>query len=84
MTKGIELLLTYLLSVAAISATVGLVVFLISLRGLMQRRKNFDEMSERIRKNRELKGKATSHEVDWNGPVPISRRAPPKPKHPHT
>lgn len=53
--------------------------------------KEFDAMRQRINKRRELNGRATKYEVDlaakegrggWTGPIPQTRKAPPKPKHP--
>lgn len=87
---------TYILILLAIVLTVGFAFALIVGRSIAKKNKVFDKefeaMKKRINKRRELDGKATKHEVDlaakegrggWTGAIPQTRKAPPKPLHPH-
>ncbi len=85
----------YILILIAIALTVGLAFALIVGRSIAIRHRALDReleaISQRISNRRELNGRATNHEVDlaakegrggWTGPIPQTRKAPPKPKHP--
>lgn len=85
----------YILILIAFALTVGLAFALIIGRSIAIKHKAFDKefdaMKQRINKRRELNGRATKYEVDlaakegrggWTGPIPQTRKAPPKPKHP--
>lgn len=85
----------YILILIAITLTVGLAFALIVGRSIAIRHRALDReleaISQRISNRRELNGRATNHEVDlaakdgcggWTGPIPQTRKAPPKPKHP--
>ncbi len=58
----------YILMVVAVFITVGLAWFLIVGRVVAQRKKMWDDeweaMHQRIKRRKELKGKATNHEID--------------------
>lgn len=85
----------YILVLIAIALTAGLAFALIIGRSIAIKHKAFDKefdaMKQRIKNRNQLNGRATKYEVDlaakegrggWTGPIPQTRKAPPKPKHP--
>lgn len=85
----------YILILIAFALTVGIAFALIIGRSIAIKHKAFDKefdaMKQRIKNRNQLNGKATKYEVDlaakegrggWTGPIPQTRKAPPKPKHP--
>jgi hypothetical protein len=98
MNTSIYHLALYVLILHASALTIGLAWFLIIGRSLAQKGNDFDfdkefeDMRRRIKKRNELNGRATDHNInldvahrgDWTGPIPRSKKAPPKPPHnPH-
>lgn len=86
----------YVLIVIAVFLTVGLAWFLIVGRSIAIKHKafnkEFDSVTERIKKRRELNGRATKHEVDlaakegrggWTGEVDDSYSIKPSLSKPH-
>lgn len=86
----------YILILIAAALTVGLALALVVGRSISIKHKAFDKefdaMKQRIKNRNQLNGRATKHEVDlvakegrggWTGPIPQTRKAPPKPLYPH-